>query len=129
MKTTAASPLFPEPTHDEIALSAFLLWEKEGRQSGREMTYWFQAEAQLRALRQKKVEAAAESAKSWSTQSTAARSKAAAPVVAPKPATKATPPASKLTTTASRTTTVKPAPAAPSAAARPASRTSLRASR
>ena len=130
MKTTAASPLHPEPTHDEIALSAFLLWEKEGRQSGCEMTCWLQAEAQLRAFRQQKVEAAAQSAKSWTTQSTAARTKTATSSAAPQPAPKAKLPAApKLATTVARATTVKPAPAATSAATRPASRTSLKAAR
>ena len=124
MKTTAAAPLFPEPTHDEIALSAFLLWEKEGRQSGCEMTCWLQAEAQLRALRLKKVATAAQPAKSWPTPSTAA------PAPATKPAPKAKlPAASKLTTTVARATTVKAAPAAPGLASRSTARTSLRAAR
>ena len=130
MKAATASPLFPEPTHDEIALGAFLLWEKEGRQPGREMTYWFQAEAQLRAVRQKKVEAAAQSAKSWSAQSTNARTKTVVPVAEPKPATKAKPVAApKLTTTATRTTTMKPATAAKTTSSRPAARTALKAAR
>ena len=56
LKTTLVSP---EPTHDEIAMCAFLAWEKEGRPAGRETNYWLAAEAELRALRQKKAEAAA----------------------------------------------------------------------
>jgi hypothetical protein len=56
LKTVAPSA---EPTHDEIAMCAFLAWEKEGRLPGRETHYWLSAEAELRALRQKKLEAAA----------------------------------------------------------------------
>ena len=56
-----------EPGHDEIALCAFLLWEREGCQPGREMTYWLQAECEVRATYQKKAEqtAAALAAKPW----------------------------------------------------------------
>lgn len=53
------------PTHDEISMCAFLLWEKEGRQPGREMTYWLQAEAQLRMSRQQEAEAAAKTLRPW----------------------------------------------------------------
>ena len=56
MTTMKTSPSHQEPTHDEIALSAFLTWEKEGRQPGRELTYWLRAEAEIRSLRQKKAE-------------------------------------------------------------------------
>ena len=59
MTSTNASLHYQEPAHDEIALTAFLLWEKDGRQPGRELHYWLQAEAQLRQARQKKAEAAA----------------------------------------------------------------------
>lgn len=62
-----------EPTRDEIALHAFLIWEKDGRQSGREQTYWLQAEAQLRITRQQLAEqVAAKSARTWPPQTTAA---------------------------------------------------------
>ena len=56
-----------EPGHDEIALCAFLLWEREGCQPGREMTYWLQAECEVRATYQRKAEqtAAALAAKPW----------------------------------------------------------------
>ena len=54
-----------EPAHDEIAFTAFLAWENEGRQPGRELHYWLQAEAQLRDARQKKAEAAAQTAAEW----------------------------------------------------------------
>jgi hypothetical protein len=67
MKTTETTApdttaFYQEPTHDEIALSAFLLWESEGRQPDREMEYWIRAESQLRQSRLKKAEAAAEQA-------------------------------------------------------------------
>ncbi|HEU5401032.1 MAG TPA: DUF2934 domain-containing protein [Terriglobales bacterium] len=35
------------PTHDEIALLAFSLYESRGRQDGRAMEDWVQAEQQL----------------------------------------------------------------------------------
>ena len=117
MNSTNAPRFYQEPTHDEIALGAFLAWEKDGRQSGREMHYWLVAEGQLRAARQKKADAAAaQASKTWPGQPAAPRAKAA----------KTT---STLTTTAARATTVK-TPTAPAAApARPARRTTLKASR
>jgi hypothetical protein len=77
MTKTNASPFYQEPAYDEIALNAFLLWEKEGRQSGREMHYWLQAEGQLREARRQKAEAAAaQAAQPWPRPaSTAARRK------------------------------------------------------
>lgn len=98
----------PEPSHDEIALHAFLIWEKEGRQPGREMTYWLQAEAQLRQSRQQQAESAAKTARQWPP--------AAAPKLATARAiTPAAPKAAK--PAASRELAVKPA-AAPKPAAR-----------
>jgi len=53
-------PLFPmsypnngfhAPAEDEIAVCAYLIWEKEGRPVGREREHWDQAEAQLLACR------------------------------------------------------------------------------
>ncbi|MEO8428147.1 MAG: DUF2934 domain-containing protein [Verrucomicrobiota bacterium] len=38
-------------THDEIALFASQIWEKEGKPSGRDEEIWLQAEAQLFGLR------------------------------------------------------------------------------
>ena len=35
------------PTHEEIALCARAIWEKEGQPQGRELDHWLQAEAQL----------------------------------------------------------------------------------
>jgi hypothetical protein len=46
-KTTSFSP----PTHEEIAAYAYHLWEAEGRISGRDLEYWFQAKAHLLADR------------------------------------------------------------------------------
>lgn len=108
MKT---SPSHQEPTHDEIALSAFLMWEKEGRQPGLEMTYWLRAEAEIRSLRQKKAETAtAQSAKQWTSQSSADSSKTVKPKTAPNGAAKvAAPAAQKLATKVERETAVKPA--------------------
>ena len=42
---------FSAPSHDEIAAYARHLWEAEGRQSGRDLDYWLQAEAYLHADR------------------------------------------------------------------------------
>jgi hypothetical protein len=71
------------PTHDEIALHAFLIWEKEGRQPGREQTYWLQAEAQLRQTRQQKAEAAAKAARTWPPQTAAAPKLSTARAITP----------------------------------------------
>ncbi|HEY3864161.1 MAG TPA: DUF2934 domain-containing protein [Verrucomicrobiae bacterium] len=43
-----------QPTQDEIASSAYDLWESGGRPSGRDMEYWLQAEAKLKTARQQK---------------------------------------------------------------------------
>ena len=87
-----ASPFGQEPGHDEIALRAFLIWEREGRPPGREMTYWLQAECEIRAAYQKKAEhAAALAARPWPPQPSAPRvngvkevKRAAAPKTAAK---------------------------------------------
>jgi hypothetical protein len=39
---------YGEPTHDEIALSAYSLWEQQGRPQNQEVEIWLQAEIQLR---------------------------------------------------------------------------------
>jgi hypothetical protein len=36
-----------EPTHHEIAVSAYCIWEQEGRPEGRTLDHWLQAELQL----------------------------------------------------------------------------------
>jgi len=44
------------PSHEEIALRAYTLFEKSGRAPGRDMENWLQAEAQLMAHRKAKPE-------------------------------------------------------------------------
>jgi hypothetical protein len=39
-----------EPTHDEIARRAYHLYEARGREHGRDMEDWFQAERELRGV-------------------------------------------------------------------------------
>ena len=92
------------PSHDEIALCAFLIWEKEGRQPGREQTYWLQAEAQLRQTRQHQAElaAAAKATRPWPPQT------AAAPKTATARALKPVAPKPTRITAASRSATAKP---------------------
>ena len=90
MTSTNASLYYQEPAQDEIALNAFLAWEKEGRQPGREVHYWLQAEAQLRQARQKKAEAAAAlAAQPWPRTTTTRVTKTEA---APAPKLSATKP-------------------------------------
>ena len=45
METQASS----QPSYDQVALCAYLIWEKEGRPCGREVAHWLQAEKQLLA--------------------------------------------------------------------------------
>ena len=42
---------FSHPTREEIAICAYLIWEKEGRPAGRTIEDWLQAETQLMACR------------------------------------------------------------------------------
>ena len=109
MSTLNTTEYFQEPTRDEIAMSAFLAWEKDGRPADRELHYWLAAEGQLRALRLKKAEAAAKAAAKTTAKSplpksakltTSVKRETTTTTVASvtKPATK--PPAS--TTTAKR---------------------------
>ena len=37
-----------EPTHEEIAAAAYLIWQQEGRPKGREVEHWLKARAQIR---------------------------------------------------------------------------------
>jgi hypothetical protein len=79
-----------EPSHDEIALRAFLIWEKDGRQPGREMIYWLQAESEVRSSYQKQAAvAAAKAAKPWPPQPAATRTKEVKTTTVAKPAPKA----------------------------------------
>ncbi len=41
-----------KPTHEEIAMRAYELWEKGGRQAGRDLDDWLHAEAELSFLSQ-----------------------------------------------------------------------------
>lgn len=70
MNSNTSVPI-EDPTHEEIALCAFLAWEKDGRQPGREMNYWLAAETELREARRKKAEAAAKlAAQPWPRSTT-----------------------------------------------------------
>ena len=109
-----------QPTHDEIALHAFLIWEKEGRQPGREQTYWLQAETQLRLTRQQRVEAEAKTARVWPPQAASTPKLATARAITPKAAA---PTAPKLAP--ARDTAVKALPAR-KPARKPASSASAR---
>ncbi len=40
---------FHQPTSDQIARAAYLLWEREGRPNGRDVAHWLRAERQLMA--------------------------------------------------------------------------------
>src|SRR6185503_13555274 len=99
MSTLNTTEYYQEPTRDEIAMSAFLAWEKDGRPANREMHYWLAAEGQLRALRLKKAEAAAKAA-----------AKSAAKSPQPKPAKLETPVKRE---TATRTVAKPPTSATP----------------
>ena len=37
-----------EPTQEEIAAAAYLIWEQEGRPQGRGVEHWLKAKAQIR---------------------------------------------------------------------------------
>lgn len=100
MKTSTSGK---EPSHDEIALRAFLIWEKDGRQPGREMTYWLQAESEIRPSYQKQTGPAA---KPWPPQPAPVRGKEVKRAVVVKPAPKV---ASRGTSAASGKTAVRPA--------------------
>jgi hypothetical protein len=41
------APQNHQPTHEEIAVCAYLIWENEGRPEGRDEEYWYQATVQL----------------------------------------------------------------------------------
>jgi len=42
---------FQAPIPDEVAICAYLIWEREGRPLGREKEHWIEAETQLLACR------------------------------------------------------------------------------
>ena len=144
MTKNSETRFFKEPTHDEIALHAFLAWERDGRPHCSDVNYWLTSESQLRTQRLQLAEAAAakQAARPWPPQSRvkavkaklaasiakAPAPKAAAPVQAVKKvATTKAPPA-----TAARAATVKVArnvKASAHPATLPARATSLRAGR
>ena len=39
----------PQPSHEEIAAAAYLIWEKNGRPHGRDVEFWHQAQESLKA--------------------------------------------------------------------------------
>ncbi len=50
-KATALPATGSEPTHDEIAARAFMVWERKGKPAGQDYYNWKEAEAELRAER------------------------------------------------------------------------------
>ncbi|MEY4199122.1 MAG: hypothetical protein RLZZ265_862 [Verrucomicrobiota bacterium] len=107
MNPSATTPSLSEPSHDEIALTAFLQWEKDGRQSGRDTFYWQQAETQLRELYRQRAEraaAAVQAVRPWPPQPAGELTKSAAKTAAPK---------SRRATKPNATTPVSAAVAAP----------------
>lgn len=78
MTSTTGTTFYKQPTHDEIALDAFLSWQKEGSPQGTGFDHWIEAERRLRAQRQKQAEAAAAQAtKPWPPGARAAKNKSA----------------------------------------------------
>lgn len=126
MTATSEIRFYKEPTHDEIALSAFLAWERDGRPQGADLNYWFDAEARLRTQRQKQAEAAAARAsKPWPPQSGTARTKPKAKESASGVATGKV----KLATAVERSTAVKVSRPVKTNGARGTSRASLKTTR
>ena len=119
MNRSNIAPLQHEPTHDEIALCAFLLWEKEGRQPGRESTYWLEAEAQLRLTRLQFAEKKA--VRPWPPQT--ATTPVARKLARARAVTSPAPAPTKLAA-ASRNVAVKPASVAKTARKTPGSASS-----
>jgi hypothetical protein len=60
---SAENPHQPELNPDEVALCAYLIWEKEGKPHGRDADHWFQAQTLLRAMRAADAAAAKEFSK------------------------------------------------------------------
>ncbi|HEY0548280.1 MAG TPA: DUF2934 domain-containing protein [Verrucomicrobiae bacterium] len=91
MTSTTETAFYKEPTHDEIALAAFLAWKKDGSPHGADFHYWIEAEGRLRTQRQKQANAAAtQAAKPWppsapavKTQPTTESASASKPGLAP----------------------------------------------
>ena len=120
MTATTLASFFQEPTRDEIATRAYLAWEKDGRQPGREMHYWLLAEATLREQRLAQANAAAEhAAQPWPRRTTSSSPRAA----------KSAAGATKPTTTFSRSAATKPAATQLTGAVRPVNRLTSKAAR
>ena len=100
MTSTTETAFYKEPTHDEIALSAFLAWQKDGSPHGADFNYWIEAERRLRAQREKQAkDAAMQAAKPWPPGARAEKTKpATTSAAAAKPA---------LASARERSTTVK----------------------
>lgn len=47
MSTPTRAATNMQPTHEVIAICAYLIWESEGRPEGRDVDDWLQAELQL----------------------------------------------------------------------------------
>ena len=108
MNPSALTRSLSEPSHDEIALTAFLQWEKDGRQSGRDTFYWQQAETQLRELYRQRAEraaAAVQTVRPWPPQPAGELAKSAAP--------KPTAPKSRRATKPKAAAVAAPAPVSP----------------
>ena len=86
MTSTTETAFYKEPTHDEIALSAFLAWQKDGRPHGTDFNYWIEAEHRIRTQREKQAKAAAaQAAKPWPPGGRAVKTKPATTSAPPKP--------------------------------------------
>ena len=138
MTTKSETRFFKEPTHDEIALHAFLAWERDGRPQSSDQNYWFDAETQIRSQRRQLAEAAAAKAtRPWPPPSRvkAVKAKLTASVAqapAPKPAAPVRTVKKTAPATAARTAPVKVTRTAKTAAhpaSLPARTTSVRATR
>ena len=87
MTSTTDTAFYKEPTHDEIALNAFLAWQKDGSPHGTDFQYWIEAERRLRVQRQKQAQAAAtQAAKPWPPGARAVKANSTATNAASKPA-------------------------------------------
>ena len=87
MISITETAFYKEPTHDEIALHAFLAWQKDGSPQGTDFQYWIEAERRLRAQRQKQAEAAAaQAAKPWPPGARTVKTKSTTTNAASKPA-------------------------------------------
>ncbi len=103
MTTTENRPNLNEPSHEEIAMRAFFLWENAGRPAGQSIVFWLRAEAELRAINQAKAAAAAETALKASTPTRSLQPVVAKAPVAKKPAVKPAPAAAATTAKAELT--------------------------